>query len=226
MSEALISWAATVAAVYALLLATYAASCLVVGRLNRRLAAAKIQAPPDHAGADPPRPAAKHRLARRDRGDVRHRPRPVRRIRLGLGAAARNPRRGAVVRAVAGAVRCLVLLVSPADPRAAALCVGASLASSDGDPGRLVQQQRPADRQSVPAILLAGGAFPGAGGAGRAAGAQALRPGHRGRSAIAATSMAANGACPRRRWSASPTTTSTTAISAAITPPTSPGGTG
>ena len=44
MTGPLISWATTVAAVYALLLATYAASCLVVDRLNRRLAAAKIQA--------------------------------------------------------------------------------------------------------------------------------------------------------------------------------------
>jgi len=40
----LISWAVTVAAVYAILAATYVASCFVVGRLNRRLAAAKIQA--------------------------------------------------------------------------------------------------------------------------------------------------------------------------------------
>jgi sterol desaturase/sphingolipid hydroxylase (fatty acid hydroxylase superfamily) len=44
MAERLISWAATVAAVYALLLATYWVSCLAVGRLNLRLAAAKIQA--------------------------------------------------------------------------------------------------------------------------------------------------------------------------------------
>jgi Delta7-sterol 5-desaturase len=43
MAERLASWAATVAAVYALLLATYWASCVVVGRLNRQLAAAKIQ---------------------------------------------------------------------------------------------------------------------------------------------------------------------------------------
>lgn len=42
--EPAISLACTVAAVYAMLLATYTASCLVVGRLNRRLAAAKIQA--------------------------------------------------------------------------------------------------------------------------------------------------------------------------------------
>src|SRR5690349_15246207 len=44
MAERLLSWAGTVAAVYAMLLATYLASCLVVGRLNRRIAAAKIQA--------------------------------------------------------------------------------------------------------------------------------------------------------------------------------------
>jgi len=44
MGQAAISWAVTVAAVYAILLATYAASCVAVGRLNRRLAAAKIQA--------------------------------------------------------------------------------------------------------------------------------------------------------------------------------------
>src|SRR5215208_1253516 len=43
MGQALISWAVTVAAVYAILLATYVAGCLAVGRLNRRLAAAKIQ---------------------------------------------------------------------------------------------------------------------------------------------------------------------------------------
>jgi lathosterol oxidase len=39
----LISWAETVVAVYAILLATYLASCVVVERLNRRLAGAKIQ---------------------------------------------------------------------------------------------------------------------------------------------------------------------------------------
>jgi Delta7-sterol 5-desaturase len=43
MAERLISWALTVAAVYAILAATYLLSCLVVGRLNRRIAAAKIQ---------------------------------------------------------------------------------------------------------------------------------------------------------------------------------------
>ena len=43
MLEAGTSWVATVGAVYALLLATYWASCLVVGRLSRRLGAAKIQ---------------------------------------------------------------------------------------------------------------------------------------------------------------------------------------
>ena len=40
----LASWAAIVAGVYALLLATYWVSCLLVGRLNRRLGPAKIQA--------------------------------------------------------------------------------------------------------------------------------------------------------------------------------------
>jgi sterol desaturase/sphingolipid hydroxylase (fatty acid hydroxylase superfamily) len=39
----LTSWALTVAAVYAILLATYVATCLIVLRLNRPLAAAKIQ---------------------------------------------------------------------------------------------------------------------------------------------------------------------------------------
>src|SRR5439155_13683453 len=39
----LISWAETIAVVYAILLPSYVASCLVVGRLNRRIAAAKIQ---------------------------------------------------------------------------------------------------------------------------------------------------------------------------------------
>ena len=39
-----ISWAATVAAVYALLLATYWTSCVIVVRRNRRLAGAKLQA--------------------------------------------------------------------------------------------------------------------------------------------------------------------------------------
>jgi len=42
--ERLISWAETVVGVYAILLATYLATCLVVTRLSRRLAAAKIQA--------------------------------------------------------------------------------------------------------------------------------------------------------------------------------------
>ena len=42
--EQLISWAGTVASVYAILVATYVVSGLVVTRLNRRLAAAKIQA--------------------------------------------------------------------------------------------------------------------------------------------------------------------------------------
>jgi len=43
MTGSLLDLAATVAAVYALLLATYVATCLVVERLNRRLTAAKIQ---------------------------------------------------------------------------------------------------------------------------------------------------------------------------------------
>jgi hypothetical protein len=43
IAERLISWAETIAVVYAILLASYVASCLVVGRLNRRIAAAKIQ---------------------------------------------------------------------------------------------------------------------------------------------------------------------------------------
>ena len=37
--ERLISWAETVVAVYAILVATYLATCLVVIRLNRRVAA-------------------------------------------------------------------------------------------------------------------------------------------------------------------------------------------
>src|SRR5579864_1668775 len=44
MADHLISWAGTVAAIYAILLLTYLASCMVVTRLNRRVAAAKIQA--------------------------------------------------------------------------------------------------------------------------------------------------------------------------------------
>jgi Delta7-sterol 5-desaturase len=43
MAERLISWAEAVTATYAILLAAYVASCLVVGRLNRRIAAAKLQ---------------------------------------------------------------------------------------------------------------------------------------------------------------------------------------
>jgi Delta7-sterol 5-desaturase len=43
IAEQAIAWAETVVAVYALLLATYLASCLVVTRLNRRLVAVKIQ---------------------------------------------------------------------------------------------------------------------------------------------------------------------------------------
>ena len=42
--ERAISWAETVLGVYALLLAIYFATCLAVTALNRRLAAAKIQA--------------------------------------------------------------------------------------------------------------------------------------------------------------------------------------
>src|SRR5438876_10528263 len=44
IAERLISWAETIAVVYAILLPSYVASCLVVSRLNRRIAAAKIQA--------------------------------------------------------------------------------------------------------------------------------------------------------------------------------------
>ena len=43
-AEQLISWGATIAVVYAILLATYVATCLVVTQLNRRIAGAKIQA--------------------------------------------------------------------------------------------------------------------------------------------------------------------------------------
>jgi lathosterol oxidase len=43
IAEKLISWGETVAVVYAILLATYLASCLVVSRLNLGIAAAKIQ---------------------------------------------------------------------------------------------------------------------------------------------------------------------------------------
>src|SRR4051794_12515084 len=43
MAERLISLALTVAAIYAILAATYLASCLIVDRLNRRIVAAKIQ---------------------------------------------------------------------------------------------------------------------------------------------------------------------------------------
>jgi hypothetical protein len=46
MSGALLmSWAATVAAVYAILLATYAGTCLIVTRLNRSIAIAKRARP-------------------------------------------------------------------------------------------------------------------------------------------------------------------------------------
>jgi len=43
IAERIMSWAGTVFAVYAVLLATYLASCLVVTRLSARLAGAKIQ---------------------------------------------------------------------------------------------------------------------------------------------------------------------------------------
>jgi Delta7-sterol 5-desaturase len=43
MTERLISLALTVAAIYAILAATYVLSCLVVDRMNRRIASAKIQ---------------------------------------------------------------------------------------------------------------------------------------------------------------------------------------
>src|SRR5205823_4234578 len=39
----LMSWVGTVAIVYAILLLTYAAGCLIVLRLNRRIQAAKLQ---------------------------------------------------------------------------------------------------------------------------------------------------------------------------------------
>src|SRR5947199_9442705 len=39
-----ISWIATIAAVYTILVATYGATCFAVARLNRQIAAAKIQA--------------------------------------------------------------------------------------------------------------------------------------------------------------------------------------
>ena len=44
IAERLVSWGGTVVAVYAILLASYVASCLVVERLNRRIAGAKLQA--------------------------------------------------------------------------------------------------------------------------------------------------------------------------------------
>lgn len=44
IAEELALWAVTIVAVYALLVATYWATCHLVGRLNRRLPAAKIQA--------------------------------------------------------------------------------------------------------------------------------------------------------------------------------------
>src|SRR5579864_5465703 len=43
ITKHLVVWAETVASVYALLLATYLATCLAVNTLNRRLAAAKLQ---------------------------------------------------------------------------------------------------------------------------------------------------------------------------------------
>ena len=133
--------------------------CFVVARLNRRIAAAKIQAretPPAQIRRDQRQSLVS--LAG-DRGDVRHRALALCRIRLGLRAAAR----------VAGSMLAFLgslvlfdtwfywfhrLIHTPAAVR-----LGASLAPPDRDPGRLVEQQRPAGRQSVPAILLAGGAF-------------------------------------------------------------------
>ena len=44
MVERLIFWAQTVAGTYAILVATYLVSCIVIGRLSRSIAAAKIQA--------------------------------------------------------------------------------------------------------------------------------------------------------------------------------------
>ena len=55
IAQCLASWVATVAAVYAILLATYLVSCLVVTRLNHPLAAAKIQrrdTPPEQIRRD------------------------------------------------------------------------------------------------------------------------------------------------------------------------------
>jgi lathosterol oxidase len=43
IADRLVSWVATVAVVYAILLAAYLAGCLVVERLNRRIAGAKLQ---------------------------------------------------------------------------------------------------------------------------------------------------------------------------------------
>jgi Delta7-sterol 5-desaturase len=43
MANSLMSWAATVAVVYALLLAAYVGGCVIVGRLSQKLAAAKLQ---------------------------------------------------------------------------------------------------------------------------------------------------------------------------------------
>jgi sterol desaturase/sphingolipid hydroxylase (fatty acid hydroxylase superfamily) len=44
MAQGLLFWGASVGTVYALLLATYVGGCLIIGRLNRRLVPAKIQA--------------------------------------------------------------------------------------------------------------------------------------------------------------------------------------
>ena len=44
--QLLISWAVTIAAVYAILLATYVVTCLVVTQLNRRIAGAKLETIP------------------------------------------------------------------------------------------------------------------------------------------------------------------------------------
>src|SRR5262249_15060930 len=79
----------------------------------------------------------------------------LRDARLGLAAIAWYRRRGVLVGSLAGAFRHLVLLAASADPQPVALSPGASLAPSDDNARDLVQQQRPADRQSVSAILLA-----------------------------------------------------------------------
>ncbi|HEX3862142.1 MAG TPA: sterol desaturase family protein [Stellaceae bacterium] len=49
IAERLLSWVATVAAVYAIFVVTYVATCLVVERMSRNLVAAKLQARPTAA---------------------------------------------------------------------------------------------------------------------------------------------------------------------------------